>query len=253
MYATYFIVLFGIICSIAAMYYSTPTVIWTQIGNNTFAYDERIAAFGKAEITVPALIDGTLDDIQIWETITFAELEHNQAKLFYGLQNIVHIQWTNIYIMDNHNHALYCRYKALHDGVIIKWLPVIHIDQHSDLWEAPSLIDRSKEKDLDYIAHYVNEICNVGNFIKPAIISGLISECTQLRTEESLLDFEPNRPYILDVDIDFRVPEMSLRDIPATIEKTKNLLRGASLVTIATSPYFIDQEKAIEIIHQILT
>ncbi len=106
---------------------------------------------------------------------------------------------------------------------------------------------------MDYIARYVNEICNVGNFIKPAIISGSISECTQLRTEESLLDFQPTRPYILDIDIDFRVPEMSLRDIPATLEKTKNLLRGASLVTIATSPYFMDQQKAIEIIRQILT
>lgn len=235
------------------MYYKISTILTDKYWNNTFAYDERIAAFGKAEITVPALIDGTLDDVQIWETITFAELEHNQPKLFYGLQNIVHIQWINIYVMDNHNHALYCRYKALHEWVIIKWLPVIHIDQHSDLWEAPSLIDRSKEQDLNYIASYVNEICNVGNFIKPAIISGLITECTQLRTEEFLLDFQPTKPYILDIDIDFRVPEMSLRNIPATLEKTKNLIQWASLVTIATSPYFMDQEKAIEIIHKILT
>ena len=47
------------------MYYSDPTLISTKTGNNTFTYDERIAAFGKAEITVPALIDGTLDDVQI--------------------------------------------------------------------------------------------------------------------------------------------------------------------------------------------
>lgn len=79
---------------------------------------------------------------------------------------------------------MYCRYKAYYDGLIPKGLPVIHIDQHSDLGEAPSLIDRKKENNVDYIAHYANEICNVGNFIKPAIVSGLIAECVQLRTEE---------------------------------------------------------------------
>lgn len=64
------------------MYYQTPTIISTPIGNNTFAYRERLAILGKAEIVVPALIDGTLDDIQIGETIAFAEMQQDQAKLF---------------------------------------------------------------------------------------------------------------------------------------------------------------------------
>lgn len=234
-------------------YYKIPTLCTDKLWNNIFAYEERIAAFGKAEIAVPALIEGTISDVVLWDTVAFAEVSAGKPKLFYGLKNIVHIGWQEIYIMDNHNHALYCRYKALHDGIITRWMPVIHIDQHSDLGEAPSLIDSRKEKDLDYIAQYVNEICNVGNFIKPAIISGLISECIQLRTEEWLLDFQPTRPYILDIDIDFRAPEMSLRDIQATLEKTKNLLRGASLVTIATSPYFMDQSSAIEFVKTLLS
>lgn len=64
------------------MYYQTPTIISTPIGNNTFAYRERLAIFGKAEIVVPTLIDGTIDDVQLGETTTFAEMQQDQAKLF---------------------------------------------------------------------------------------------------------------------------------------------------------------------------
>lgn len=236
------------------MYYSTSTTISTSIGNNAFAYNERVAAFGKAEITIPAIVDGTIDDIQLGDFVAFAEMHSGEPKLFYGLKNLIHIPWKNIYIMDNHNHALYCWYKALYDGTIQKWLSVIHIDQHSDLSQAPSPIDEVQEKSLDYIAQYVNEVCNVGNFIKPGLASWLIAECIQLRTEEWLLDCTiPQTPYILDIDIDFRAPEMGIKKTTATINKTKNLLLGASLVTIATSPYFIDQQKAIDIVRQILT
>ena len=73
------------------MYYSTPTTISTSIGNNAFAYDERVAAFGKAEIVVSGLIDGTIDDVQIGDGVAFAEMHSGEPKLFYGLKNLIHI------------------------------------------------------------------------------------------------------------------------------------------------------------------
>ena len=44
-------------------------------------------------------------------------------------------------------------------------------------------IDMSKENDLEYIATYVNEVCTIADFIQPALRSGLVGECVQVRTE----------------------------------------------------------------------
>ena len=62
------------------------------------------------------------------------------------------------------------------------------------------------------------------------------------------LDFQKYN-YILDIDIDFRVEKaVTSQDI----EIIQKLIKNACLITIATSPYFIDQKEAIEIIKKIL-
>jgi hypothetical protein len=55
--------------------------------------------------------------------------------------------------------------------------------------------------------------------------------------------------YILDIDIDFRVDK---EITPEEIHIIRKLMTQVKLVTIATSPYFIDQNKAIEIIKKLL-
>jgi hypothetical protein len=62
----------------------------------------------------------------------------------------------------------------------------------------------------------------------------------------------PTIPYILDIDLDFRAPEMINDHVDQTLEKTRNLITNASLVTIATSPGYIDQELALEILEKLL-
>jgi len=94
----------------------------------------------------------------------------------------------------------------------------------------------------------------VGNFITSALESKLIEECVQIRTETALhsipkLDFA-NYNYILDIDVDFREGK---NDIDNDIKIIKNLINNVALVTIATSPYFMDQNEAIKIIKKILT
>jgi hypothetical protein len=81
----------------------------------------------------------------------------------------------------------------------------------------------------------------------------LIEEIIQIRTETALhsiqkLDFA-NYNYILDIDIDFREAK---KDVEKDIQIIKNLINNVALVTIATSPYFIDQEEAIKITKKIL-
>jgi len=58
--------------------------------------------------------------------------------------------------------------------------------------------------------------------------------------------------FILDIDIDFRHPDMNIEKYQETIDKTRELISKAKLVTIATSPFFIDQNLAIQITKELL-
>ena len=76
---------------------------------------------------------------------------------------------------------------------------------------------------------------------------------TQIRSEYKLLTFKnPYKNYILDIDLDFRAEEMSIEKFNDTINKTKKLIPSAKVVTIATSPYFLPQKRAIKLLHLIL-
>lgn len=70
----------------------------------------------------------------------------------------------------------------------------------------------------------------------------------QINTEYKLLNFQTNeKDLIFDIDLDFRAPEMSIEKYSEAIEKTKELISKSRVVTIATSPYFLDQNLAIKI------
>ena len=58
----------------------------------------------------------------------------------------------------------------------------------------------------------------------------------------------PDKDYIFDIDLDLRAPEMGISNFEQTIKNTKNLISSAKMVTIATSPYFLDQKQALELI-----
>lgn len=74
----------------------------------------------------------------------------------------------------------------------------------------------------------------------------------QLRTEQWLLCYnKPHMDYILDIDLDFWDEKMWISDMNWTIKKVKNLIQSAKVVTVATSPYFLNQDKALELIQSI--
>lgn len=234
---------------------------WFEIkgnkGNNSFVFSE----YPEKSIYVAPLITGTIEDIKVGEEIVFQELNSKleviQCK---WLQNFLKIKKenSNIYIFDNHNHALYFRYKESLKNNIQRGIKLIHIDQHTDMNENKN---RIKNIDLKNIFEFTNEKCNVWNFIQPAIEEWLVWSIEQINTEYKLLNFdvscyfewnEKSNNYILDIDIDFRDPNMSIEKKEETIQKTRKLIKHAKLVTIATSPYFINQEYAINIIKEIL-
>jgi hypothetical protein len=249
--------------------------------NNAFSFEKRQESCkGKnPKIYVADLIEWTLDDVEIWEHIAFEEVDekwiihsHVWLKHFVKINLkstpsfMVGLQTPprgDFYIFDNHNHALYFWYQEYLDGKIPLWLPVIHLDQHTDMRENPSLLKRGRGD----LKNYVNYHCNVGNYLKTAQHLNIISEIIQINTEYKLLQYGSFNPiiyggaerplsegqgwFILDIDLDFRHPDMSIAQYQKTIDITRSLIQQASLVTIATSPYFLDQKLAIKLLKDI--
>jgi hypothetical protein len=68
----------------------------------------------------------------------------------------------------------------------------------------------------------VEDGVNVGNFLRYALDTGFIPGSTQINTEYSLLNFKaPTSPYILDIDVDFWDPAMSIEAFDKTIQICK--------------------------------
>ena len=258
------------------MYYDNETYLTTAIGNNAIDFEQRKKLWSDCVLRIPQMIQGMLSDIVIarHEAIHYEYVsDKNKLVSAYGLESLVHIiQWyKNIYIIDNHNHAFYCRYKSYQEWVVPRWSHLIHIDQHSDLNELSlqetvypvrtagkqSIID--KDSSLEDVATYTNEVLDIASFIKPAKKIWLISNYEMILTEYSLLTMKPwdyeTMPLIVDIDLDFRAPEMSISEYSKTIVQVRKIitLPQVRCITIATSPTYIDQQKAIEILTDIIS
>lgn len=99
-----------------------------------------------------------------------------------GLKHFVRTTWNNIpvTIFDNHNHALYFWYEARQLGIIQDGATLVHIDEHSDLWENTYTFSKPDSLNLAKAFEFTNEFCNVGNYIKPAMQEGIIGEMIRI-------------------------------------------------------------------------
>lgn len=213
-----------------------------NIWNNKFCFNQ----VETPKIWIADTIDWTIEDLEIWDNTVFREMKNWKVVEYKWLKNFIHIknEDQSIYIFDNHNHALKYWIDEYKQWNIPFWFDLIHIDQHTDMNQC--------EFNLDLDNPYL-DVYNVWNFIQPAIKSWLINNVEQINTEYKLLHFQTNENnLILDIDLDFRAPEMSIEKYSDTIEKTKELISKSKVVTIATSPYFLNQELAIKVCKEIL-
>lgn len=213
-----------------------------KIWNNIFWYDHVF----HSKIWIAETIDWDIDDLNLWENTVFREMKNWKVVEYVWLKNFIKIKKNNqtIYVFDNHNHALKYWIDEYKDWNIQFGFHLIHLDQHTDMNKSEFELD-VKNPNLD--------VYNVWNFIQPAINCWLISNVEQINTEYKLLNFEvPNYSYILDIDLDFWAPEMSIEKYLETIEKTKTLISKSRVVTMATSPYFLDQNIAFRLINKLL-
>ncbi|MBC7498579.1 UPF0489 family protein [Candidatus Gracilibacteria bacterium] len=238
------------------MHYANKQILNQNLGNNAFAWDERTAEYGQSPIlTIPALIDGTLDDVKIGSQIVFEEIENGILRSCVGLENFVQLS-ENMIVFDNHNHAIYFWIDAVREGIIQPGFELIHIDEHSDLWNNDNHLDLEKAiTNPEYAWDFTNLSCNVGNYILPAIESGLVGNMIRIENEyqiDAYIDYIPSSMSVLNIDLDIFAPELDHIPNEKKIKIIKNLLEKVQYVTIATSPYFIEQCRAINYLKNIL-
>lgn len=224
------------------MNYQEPFILRGKRGNNAFSYEKR---GGAPQLFVPSVIDGTFEDLRLGKQVVFEdEDEHGVLRSCAGLEHFVKMEWACVptVVFDNHNHAFYFWYEALRQGVLRRGATLIHVDQHKDMREPAEPFDGK-----DVFA-YTNEVLNVGNYIVPARDEGLLGDILLVTGESDLeqWDFIGEGNKILNIDLDYFAPELSYIDFEKARAFILAHLKEASLVTIATSPFFIDQDLALE-------
>ena len=192
----------------------------------------------------------------------FAEKNSNwNIEYFRGLKKFLLIEqnkFAPIFIFDNHNHALSFWYDTILKQKL-KNIELIHIDQHSDCWENKNHLRLNMQKnELKKVFNFCNQKCNVWNFIPTALESWIISKQTQIRSIITLqnLYIDKNTNFILDIDLDFCLDwikrnKTNQETIKILKNKFNEFWKYATCITIATSPYFLDQQLAINIIQEL--
>ena len=244
--------------------YSKPFYILENVGNNAFSFQQR----SDPKLYVPSLV--TIEDFssislleENTEKITFEEFDfQGNMQRCYGLENFYQISWKGktLYLVDNHNHVYYFWYLARNKGIISDDTLLYHIDEHADTRDPWEYLTKKDTIDLKKVFDYTNFFLNVGNYIAPCEKEGLVGDTIQIRSEKALLDYNKGnfswlekvgRSIVLNLDLDIFEPNLDFIEYDIKKQVIRDIAQKADLITVCTSPYFIDQERAIKIFKDI--
>jgi len=228
--------------SLQALYHGFH--ITEPVGNNAFSYAQR----QNKSIWVPPLIPGTFSDLVPGEKVVFSEIEDGLEKNRSGLKYFHYFpfQGKDIFVFDNHNHAFFFWLAGFEQGVLNPGQQLVHIDQHTDMrtpikWPVFSLDSRPG---MQEVFRYTNYQLNVGNFIQPALRMGLFSGVEIIDSSTAFGRPLPDS-FVLDIDLDIFSEDMRYIPNRKKRKKIKEYLDAARFITIATSPFFMDQQEAL--------
>ncbi len=243
--------------------YQKEQFLSEAVGNNAFDYEERSAENPDPYLRIAPLqffsnVNLALDNLAYGVTPAFSVFENGRTLSFPGLRLfLLFPNRTNqapIFVFDNHNHAFFFWHWYTTQNQLEGNFTLIHIDQHKDTRIPATLITPAETNIEDELLRYTNEILNVGNFIPPAIKTGLLGEVKIVNSSGTLEDLIkqplPER-YILDLDLDFFSPDLDYIDNQLKVKAIQKTLTRASIVTIATSPYFINPDLAFRYLKKI--
>jgi len=224
-------------------------------GNNAFSFEQR----KNKKLWVPKLIEANIWDIGLWDEVVFEDFGFDdQLSTNTGLKNFYKIKWKNkdIYLFDNHNHAYYFWYLARNQNIIWDNNTLVHIDEHADTRDPGEYLMKPESEDLQKVFHYTNYVYNVGNYIIPAQKEGLISDIIQVRNTHNLEEYLDLRStlgenIILNLDLDFFQPDLDFIDYDLKKKVVLDAANKAKIITVATSPFFINQDLALKVFKDI--
>lgn len=217
------------------------------VGNNKFSYSER----NSKKIYVPQLISGNIEEVSIGKEAGFIEIDEGRENICIGLSSMYKLDMgdryseKDIYLFDNHNHSFFFWCKALQEKRFEKGVRLLHVDQHKDTREPEN--NDVDIYDIEDVKRYTNEVLNVGSFIKPALYHKIFDDVDIVDSTYGLERKIPEK-YVLDIDLDFFSKDMDYIDFDWRMDRVEEYIEGADVITIATSPFFIEQEKAIEVL-----
>lgn len=221
------------------------------VGNNAFSFEKR----KNKRLYVPPVVEGSSSDLRLGSRVVFSEIDDGEEKNYCGLEQFVYVshRGKDLFIFDNHNHAFFFWVAACKSRRFAPGGTLLHIDQHSDMREPDHYLSAAAlaEDDLTSVFDYTISCLNVGNFIKPALALGLFSK-VEFVGSSSAFEKEFRPPFVLDIDIDVFAPEMAYIDHARKLARIREAIRMADFITIATSPFFIDQNDAIRVVHELL-
>ena len=242
--------------------YQKSFYLTDPLGNNAFNYETKKIK----KLFIPKLRTITdFQEIRLWAEVVFSDFDFEDNLIeATGLEDFYHFEWKNkdVYLFDNHNHALYFWYLARHQGKIGNNNLLIHIDEHSDMRDPEVYLSSEESKNMQKVFEYVNFTLNVGNYIIPAQKEGIVGEVFQVRNEENLQNYlerftkktqtwEQKSGVICNIDLDFFEPALDFIDYDLKMRVVRDALERADVITFATSPFFIDQSLALKVFFDI--
>ena len=90
----------------------------------------------------------------------------------------------------------------------------------------------------------------MGNFIQPALKKEIFSQVIIIDSSYGF-DIDVEGEYVLDIDLDIFSKDMDYIPYDFRIDKIKGLIENAKVITIASSPYFIEQDRAIKVLKEL--
>jgi len=230
------------------------------VWNNAFSFNER----KNKKIYVPSLkkISG-INEIYLWDEVVFEDFDFNwKLSSCKWLRNFYDINWNwkQVYLFDNHNHALYFWYLARKEWFIGDNNTLYHVDEHSDMRDPWEYLMKPSSFDMQSVFDYVNFVkINVWNYIIPAQKEWLVWDIIQIRNEDNLNKYLSSpfgikgknkvlwKEIILNLDLDFFQPDLDFIDYELKKKVILDIAKKATVITVATSPFFINQSLALKV------
>lgn len=223
------------------------------VGNNALSFERRI----NRSIYVPPICQGTIRDLRVGEEVVFSEIFQGKEINCAGLKRFIYwpINGKHIFVFDNHNHAFFFWMACFQNGLFPTGSVLVHVDQHKDTREPDVYLDGDPAAmPLDQVFDYTQNVLNVGNFIKPALKIGLFDKVVHADRQESFAgSVFDGENFVLDIDLDIFSDSMRYIDDEIKMSAIKELMRRARVITIATSPYFMNQQDALAVLEKMLT